>query len=225
VLRSDAADRPARAQAMPKAAPAQTLGTRLTLVHSARHPVTVPRPAVQKPVAYVAAAPAVHLPLVAAARIIAPAPRQHEQVVVPPAPAPAPPEPIPPLPDVAPVTPDLSAPPIAVEPAPAAPAAPPAQTKPPRTGSPPPPAQTVTVENVIQPATDAPPAADAAAPAAPTWVPPGQAKRDEAQPPSQVSTPPDAGPDPSFVPPGQAKKADDDTGRGQGKGRSDAGQP
>jgi len=252
VTRSDAADRPATVHAVPNPAPRH----RTTLpvvdlkiaasprVFAARHATA------KKPVAKVVAAPMVHLRLVAAPRIVAPKAKPREAIVVPPAPAPAPPEPAPPAPPSEPAAVDVPAPPPAVDPQPPAPSTPvssapvvdetrsaPGQAKRVLATSaapaPPPPVQTVTVETVNQPAPEAPPAADPAPTPAPTWVPPGQAKRDQAPPAADPSTPAapapataDSNSDPAFVPPGQAKKADDapaDAGRGQGRGRSNDG--
>jgi RNA polymerase sigma factor (sigma-70 family) len=231
VLRTDAADRPALAQPVRHHGRAHRLGVPLALVQTASvQAVAAPHATAKAPVVHVAAAPVVHLPLVAAPRIVAPVAPQHEAIVVPP--APAPPDPPPPPPDE--IASDVPAAPVAADPSPPAPAvdetrSAPGQAKRVQTASVvTPPTQTVTVANVNQPASEPPPAADSAPPAAPSWVPPGQAKRDQATAPSDTSTPPapapaatDAAADSTFVPPGQAKKADDgaaDPGHGQGRG-------
>jgi RNA polymerase sigma factor (sigma-70 family) len=250
-LRSDAADRPASAHAVPK--PVRVHRAALPVVHvkgaASLRAFAAPHASAKKPVAMVVAAPVAHLRLVAAPRILAPKAHAPEAIVVPPAPAPAPPEPAPPAPPAPPSEPaaaaDVPAPSAAADPQPPAPAPAPVvdESRPApgqakrvlatSTSPAPPQAQTVIVATVNQPAPEPPPAADPASAPATSWVPPGQAKRDQAAPAADTSTQvapapatADSPPDATFVPPGQAKKADDgtaDAGRGQGRGRGSDG--
>jgi RNA polymerase sigma factor (sigma-70 family) len=251
VMRSDAADRPVPASPVHTSRPAfSTSPAVVRLVWAAAvHPPVTPHASAKKPVATRAVAPAIHLPLVAAPRIVEPVAPHHEPVPSAPTPAPAPAAAAQPVAVAEPVPADAPAPAPAADVATpvVVPAPPPveesrvapAQAKrSPAAPSPAPPVQTVTVESVIQPTTDpVPAAADPAAAPTPAWVPPGQAKRDQgpadsanatatpASAPAPAVTTTDAAPDSgtAWVPPGQAKKADDaspgDDNRVQGKSK------